>query len=141
MKPIEISFFGSVTNGVLKIRDRKSFDEYLRQFEGKDVEILVKRKKAKRSLDQNAFFHAWVVLLADYTGYTKEETKEILKNQFLSVEKVNKKTGSIFQCTRATSSLNKIEFADFCTDIQHWAESEFGIRLPLPDENWELVLI
>lgn len=138
-KIYELSYFGHVTNGQLKIRDRKGFDAYLLQFEGKDVEIMVKRKKAKRSIDQNAFFHAWVNLLSDHTGYSKEEMKEILKNQFLSVEKVNAKTGSIFKYTRSTASLNKNEFAEFCNDVQRWSIEEFNAILPLPNENWELI--
>ena len=139
-KIIELTYFASVNNGILKIKDRKGFDKYICQFEGKEVTVDVKRKRSKRSLEQNAFFHSWVGLLSDYTGYTKTEMKDIIKNQFLKCESVNEKTGSIFTYTKDTSSLNKTEFADFCTDIQHWSESEFNVRLPLPNEQWELTI-
>jgi len=139
---IELTYFGKVDdNGKLTIRDRKGFDAYLNQFAGKDVTIDVKRKRSKRSLAQNDFFHAWVKLLSEHTGYAFEEMKDIMKNMFLKVEKVNEKTGSIFECTRKTSSLNKMQFADFCTEIQQWAEGEFGVRLPLPNENWQITFV
>ena len=139
---IELTYFGKVDdNGKLTIHDRKGFDAYLCNFKSKDVTIDVKVKRSKRSIQQNSFFHSWVSLLSEFTGYTKSEMKEILKNEFLKVEKVNEKTGSIYQCTRDTSSLNKMQFADFCTEIQQWAESEFGVRLPLPNENWQISFV
>ena len=138
MALIEMSYFGSVKEGKLKIRDRASFDNYVKQFEGKDIEILVKRKSSKRNLLQNAFFHAWIKLLSEHTGYGFEEMKEIIKFKFLQTETVNEKTGEIMKYIKPTSSLNKSEFADLCNDVYHWCYDMFGIRLPLPDENWEL---
>ena len=31
-----------------------------------------------------------------------------------------------------------LQFADFCTEVQQWSESKLNIRLPLPNEQWEL---
>ena len=139
---IELTYFGSVSEGgVLTIRDRKSFDKYLMQFSGHEVTIDIKIKRSKRSIQQNSFFHSWVALLSDHTGYTRAEMKDILKWEFLQIEKVNEKTGRLYKCTRDTSSLNKSQFADFCTEIQHWSETEFGARLPLPNEQWEISFI
>ena len=142
MKIIELTFYGSVnSDGILKIRDRNNFDKYLKQFAEKDVTIDIKRKKSKRSDEQNKFFHAWVGLLAEYIGYSSEEMKDILKYKFLRVEEVDEMTGETFVYCKNTSRLNKAEFADFCTEIQNWCEEMFKIKLPLPNENWKLTLL
>ena len=141
-KFIEMTFFGGVdAEGKLSIRDRKGFDKYLFQFSGVDVTIDIKRKKAKRSDSQNRFFHSWVGLLAEHTGYSPEEMKDILKFKFLRVEQVSDQTGETFVYTKNTSKLNKLDFADLCTEIQQWTENNFKIRLPLPNENWTLTLL
>jgi len=138
-KIIEITYFGSVDeNGILKIKDRRGFDKYLLQFKEKDVTIDIKRKKSKRSLQQNRFFHSWCNLLAEELGYSKDEIKEILKFKFLRVEEINDITGDVFTYTKETSKLNKMEFADFCSEIQQWTKDKLNITLPLPDENWML---
>jgi hypothetical protein len=141
MKEIPITYFGSVTDGRLKIWDKAGFEKYILQYEGKDVTIEVRRKKAKRSDQQNKFFHSWVGLLAEHTGYSSEEMKDILKYKFLRVEDINDQTGETFTYTKNTSKLNKIEFAEFCDDIQKWCMDLFKIKLPLPSENWEITFI
>ena len=142
MKIIELTYFGHVdSEGKLKIRDRKGFDNYLLQFKEKDVTIDVKKKKSKRSDEQNKFFHSWCNLLAEHLGYSKDEMKEILKFKFLKIEEINDMTGEIFTYTKSTAKLNKSEFADFCTEIQDWCMNMFKIKLPLPNENWTLTFI
>jgi len=135
----ELTFFGSVDeSGKLHIRDRKGFIIYIRQFAGKDVIIDVKRKKTNRSLQQNAFFHSWINLLSEHTGYDFEEMKEIVKFKFLKTEKINENTGEVLTFIKHTSKLNKEDFAEFCNNVQKWCNEEFNIRLPLPNENWEI---
>lgn len=139
MKIIELTYFGKVDcNGKLSISDRKGFEKYLLQFADRNVTIDIKRKRAKRSLSQNAFFHSWCTLLADHLGYSLDEMKDILKFKFLKVEEINDMTGELMTYTKKTSELNKMEFADVCTEIQQWSESKLNIRLPLPNEQWEL---
>jgi hypothetical protein len=139
MKIIELTYFGKVDcNGKLSISDRKGFEKYLLQFTDQTVTIDVKRKRAKRSLSQNAFFHSWCTLLAEHLGYSLDEMKEIIKFKFLKVEEINDMTGEIVTYTRKTSELNKMQFADFCTEVQQWTENKLGMRLPLPNENWEI---
>jgi len=136
---IELTFFGRVDEeGRLKIADRKGFDSYLLNFCGQPVTVDIKKKKAKRSNQQNAFFHSWITLLAEHTGYTKEEMKEIVKFKFLKVEEIHDQTGETFIYTKSTAKLNKGEFSDLCTEVQNWARDTFEILLPLPGNNWEI---
>jgi hypothetical protein len=79
--------------------------------------------------------------LAEHLGYSLDEMKEIIKFKFLKVEETNDMTGEIVTYTRKTSELNKMQFADFCTEVQQWAENKLGMRLPLPNENWEIKFV
>ena len=96
-----ITYFGCVDDGKLKIRNRKEFDLNLLAFEGKDVEITVKRKRNKRSLMQNNYYHGCVVPAVRFAlneaGFKMSvlQVHELLKFKFLKYEVVNESTGII----------------------------------------------
>jgi len=138
-KIVELSYFGKVADGKLTIRDRRSFDTYLLQFEGKDVEILVKRKKAKRSLDQNRLWWVYMTILSQELGYTKDEIHEICKFKFLQKEIADEKSGEIFKYLGSTTTMNKLEFADLIFDLQKWSIETFNINLPSPGDQFEIL--
>lgn len=73
--------------------------------------------------------------IADHTGYTPEECHEICKGLFLKKEKVNEKTGTIFQYVASTTELTTTEFSGYVDSIIKFASEEFGITLPLPNEQ------
>ena len=136
MKEIEMLYFGSVDeSGIMKIRDRKGFDKYVSLFRGKDVEILVRRKKSRRSVEQNALWWVYMTILSKDIGYTKDEIHEICKFKFLQKEKVDEKTGEIFKYLGSTAKLSKVEFMDLVAELQQWSVETFGIVLPSPDEQ------
>lgn len=135
MRIIELTFFGKVTDGKLKIRDRANFDKYLLQFEGKDVSIDIKRKKAKRSLEQNKLWWVYMTILSDELGYSKNEIHEICKFKFLQREVVDEHTGEILKYCGSTTTLNKSEFSDLVFELQKWCSETFHIVLPSPGEQ------
>jgi len=55
------TYYGKVTNGVLKITNRKQFDFELKQFEGKEISIEIKKKKRSRSNQQNKYLHGILI--------------------------------------------------------------------------------
>jgi len=102
---------------------------------------IIKTKKG-RSLSQNSYFHGViVVLISERTGYTKDESKYLLKSFFLSYEKANAKTGEVEKFVRDTSDLSTIEFETFCEDCRLWAWHELDIHIPLPNEVTDEFLI
>lgn len=107
-------------------------------FAGKDVEIIVRRKRAKRSDEQNRLYYSYVRLIADHTGYSYDEMHQIIGFKFRLVEKVDEKTGEVFRFIQSTSKMNKLEMADHCTEIQKWCKDTFGFELPVPGENWQI---
>lgn len=139
MKEIPITYFGNVTDGRLKIRDKAGFEKYILQYEGKDVTIEVRRKKAKRSVEQNRLWWVYMNILSDEIGYTKNEIHEICKYKFLQREKVDEKSGEIFKYVGSTTELNKSEFSDLVSELQQWSAETFNIVLPSPGEQIKML--
>jgi len=118
-----------------------SFRKELEYFAGKDVEITVRKKRAKRSDDQNRLYHAYLKLLSEHTGYSTEEMHSIIGYKFRLVNKVDESTGEMFQYIRSTTKMNKLQFADHIKEIQDWCENTFKFRLPNPNESWEITFL
>lgn len=134
---MKLTYFGKVTDGKLNLRNRKQLAEELKQFEGKDVEITIDRKRSKRSDNQNRYWWMCMTLLSEHFGYSKNEMHEIAKYMFLKAEKVDEKSGEIFEYLRSSTELTKTEFASMTDNLIRWA-AEHGVVLPLPNEQIEL---
>lgn len=107
----------------------------LRDPDGQPMVWTAKRRKLKRSLSQNALFHAWVHILAVASGETDAKMKDDVKRALLPlVEVVSKVTGEIRMEPAQTSKLTKTEMAEFMTRVQALAADIFGIRLPSSDD-------
>lgn len=108
--------------------------ECIQSFKGQKVRIEVEKYKAKRSDAQNRYFWALCTILSKELGYTKDEVCEILKFKFLRRSKLDETTGELFEYLGSTSALNKLEFADFTTEVIQWAAT-LNIILPQPGEQ------
>jgi len=100
-------------------------------------QIDIKPYKKPRTLDQNALFHGWCKILATETGNDFEDTKEALKAMFLPPRYVEI-DGKVIEVRRSTAKLDTKDMAEFCTRIQAWAASEFGLTLPTRDDLREV---
>lgn len=115
--------------------------------DGEKVTITVKTRRKPRSLPQNSLMHAYMTIIANESGNTLETVKSALKRLFLTREVTDKngglvfnpKTGEILKYIQDTSELSTIEMMIFTEEIRLWA-MDFGIILPLPDENHKLNL-
>lgn len=132
----EFNYFGSIENGQLKF-NRKGLEKDIALIEKATCEIIVRKKRSRRSGEQNRYFHAICGILGKELGYEKEQMKDILKMKFLKKERVIEATGEIIEYLEHTSRLNKTEFADFTSEVIRWAE-QLGIILPLPEEQTTL---
>jgi hypothetical protein len=73
-----------------------------------------------------------ISILADFTGYSKDEMHEVLKGKFLSDEK--EIAGEQIRFSHSTAELNTVEFEQYLTDIREWASVKLGLFIPLPNE-------
>ena len=71
MSPI---FEAIIQKGKVVFRNVGLFNGFLISLEGKEIEVIVRRKKKSRSLPQNAYYFGVVVkLISETTGFTDEE--------------------------------------------------------------------
>lgn len=110
-------FYGDVENGKLILHERNSFHSYLASLSGK-VELLLYPWKAKRTLKQNSYFHAYVRLICEETGEAEiERMKEFLKDE--CGEKVEiTRFGKTKMVNKSTADYSRKEMIDFITRIE-----------------------
>jgi hypothetical protein len=130
----KIEFYGRVKDGQMFIVKRKDFDEAIKRFEGKEVEIIVQKKRFVRSVAQNRLWWLYMDILHKDLGYSKEEMHDICKFRFLKREKVIEHTGEIVEYLESTTRLSRTQFAETIDKLIQWA-AEMNIVLPLPNEQ------
>lgn len=132
---------GSIKSGKLFVHNRRGFDQQIAQMrEGWQVEIAVTRRRATRSLQQNAYYWGVVIqALSDHTGYTPDEIHDICKARFipkrLAMQKGNGEIVGEFVLGGSTRSLNKNEFYEYVEQIRQWA-AELDCYIPDPGEDY-----
>jgi hypothetical protein len=137
----EITTICEITGeGMLKIIKRREFDLCIKTApKGKWFMVITKIYR-KRSLNQNAYYHAVCVQLVKDglfdVGYklTNDQTHEYLKEMFLRHEITNETTGEVKYINRSTTELKTIEFNEYIDNIISWADEYLGIKIPLPNE-------
>ena len=101
--------------------------------EGRRVMVKADFYTPKRSTAQNSTLHLWMGEIADQTGHSAEEIKEILKSQFLPRAIV--KVGDIETLRPiSTTKLTKHQMYVFMERISAWA-AEFGFILTQPEPD------
>lgn len=130
---------GSIAGGKLEIRNRAGLSQALRGMKDGDVLITIERLRATRSARQNAWYWGVIVqLLAEHTGYTPDEMHEVLKAKFIpkrfAVANGNGEIRDELVIGGSTTTLNTVEFGEYCTAIQEWAAAELAVVIPDPED-------
>ena len=132
---VKHTFYSNVTGGKLQRNVSQQIVDLLPSYESKRVEITIQRLKSTRSVQQNRLWWLYINIISKDLGYTKDECHEILKYKLLKREKVDEKTGEIFEYLGSTTSLGKSEFADLVNELIRFCAETLGIVLPLPSEQ------
>lgn len=145
---ITLAYTGKVKDGKIELPSKRFRSEVSRAFEGRQIEVLVRRKKRRRSLAQNAYYWGLVlnILTAQFRIWDKETeiTPDILhdwcKDKFLPIvqdadEITLTHPGGTEKVKPSTTRLTTTQFMDYIALIQKWA-AEFGLYIPDPNE-WE----
>lgn len=135
----ELQYFCKVSEdgSLVGLSRRKMQTEIRKLFAGRSIEILVRRKRKHRSVQQNRVQWLYYTMISEVTGYTKNEVHEIARALFLKTEKVNERTGSVFEYTKSTTELTTVEHIEYTDQIKQWAAQEFDIVLPDPNEQMD----
>jgi hypothetical protein len=143
-----LKHLGKVENGKLVFDDPKTFSQVIKDLEGEDVQVVIKKFKAyrQRSTDQNSYYWGGIVaVLAEEFGYETrggngagiDEMHEIIKFHFLGTKReVKGKDGKIRKLfsSGSTASLSTGDFESLMSRIRTWASKDYGIYLLSPDE-------
>lgn len=116
------NFLGKVEKGVLKVNNKEVFRKILAEFEGKEVEITIKRKENINNASQRRLYWYYLRQISSYTGYDVNELHEKFKNNYLSEEQ-----GGI-PGVKSTRNLTIQEFQEYLAKIQR-EMAEIGVEL------------
>tara|TARA_R110002020_G_scaffold392083_1_gene602419 strand:+ start:174 stop:557 length:384 start_codon:yes stop_codon:yes gene_type:complete len=121
--------FARIEKGKLILNNKQQFQDQLVALEGKDVVIKIVERGNNRTKDQNSLFWQWVDIISNETGYTKEETKELIQYKFLQRERLNEE-GYTETYLKGTSTLSKKEFTDLMNNVSYWSNNTLNVSLP-----------
>lgn len=131
----EIIHTGKVIEGTLTGIPKKELANELKFFEGKSVDLIIRKHKKYRSIYQNRYYWMIITMIGNDIGNTKDEMHDILKFKFLKAEKVDENTGEIFPYIRDSSDLSTVEFEDYLSEIRKFAAEYLHMNIPLPNEQ------
>lgn len=126
-------FTGRVLPGGLLVMDRpKEYARHVRSFHGRFVEVIVRKQRIQRSLDQNAFLHAVVFpLLGEHFGYTIPEVKLVLMGECWGWKQIG---GHEIPVKPSTSEMTIEEATYFIDWVIPWAMTNHSVSIPFPNE-------
>ena len=78
----------------------------------KPVEVIMRLYNKNRSLEQNDMFHAWCGTIADQTGHSKGEIKDIIIEHVFGAEDYVNLKGEKRSRLRSTSDMNVREMSE-----------------------------
>ena len=142
----KITYFGTISKGVLKVSHRKQFATDLQTFGDCPVVVTIEKKSRKRTLNQNAYLHVLLTIFRDSLNelgnkLTLDDVKELMKYKFLVTDVYDITTGEIIgQRLKGTSELTTTEFNEFIENIIQYAAEKFNFVLPYPNEQLAITL-
>jgi hypothetical protein len=143
---MKIKIDSKVVNGFLS-KNRIPLTNAVKQFNGKNITIIIKEQEKPRSNDQNSYYWAVIVNMVKLAilnewGENKSinEVHELLKTECNYIERVNHSTGEVLKDSKSTTENSTKEqelFHDLC---RKFALEWFNIEIPLPKEEIEVEL-
>lgn len=122
---------GSVINGKLTLDNPHRYLVHLSALNGKQIELVLRKQRKQRSIQQNAAYWGIVVeILSNHTGYDKETMHQALKSKFAS--RIDPKTG--LRIIESTAKMGTERFNRYYAEIQQWASEFLGCYIPSPNE-------
>lgn len=131
---MKLKHIAKVEKNKLHFADIERLNMDVTRYNSKTVEVTIKEYKPKRSNQLNQYYWGVVVkIISDYTGYTKEETHELLKQTFLKKKVLIEDTW--YDTTDSTTKLNNKEMLEFIEEVKQWAAQTLYVYIPDPHEK------
>ena len=90
-------------------------------------------RKLGKSNSQRSYWHMAVALIADHSGYTKEQAKHMIKKAVLGIDTWTDKKGNVHEMVPASESLSKEDYSRLI-DYTLIAANKIGCVIPSPLE-------
>ena len=117
-------YYGKIKGGKLILPERNILDNFIRSQRDCDVELILRKQKKTRSLQQNSYYWAVIIkLLSEHTGYSADEMHGVIKWKFVYT-----------QDKSSTSDLSTFDYTVFIDEIREWAQQELDVYIPVPNE-------
>lgn len=131
MTPI---FKGIIERSRLHLDDNDKFRDYIAHLgQNIEVEVIVRKRRKKRSLAENNYYWGVVIaMLVIEMGLEDKQVHEFLKKEFLLQEIEIK--GKMYKIIRSTTDLSTVEMEQYLERVRTWAATELSCRIPLPNE-------
>lgn len=135
-----------IQNGKISSVVKNEITAFMQMYEGKEVEIILKKARSKRSDPQNRYYWGCVVPIVcqelKNLGHrlTKEECHEWLKLKFNYKSVSNQHGELIGDVPQSTTSLTKTEFGEYIERIAQWSAEILNIVIPEPNTQVEFQL-
>lgn len=130
-------FHGKVTDDavlVLEESERERRRQHLRTLAGRRIEVILRRERTQRTLDQNKYLHAVPFpLLAEYWGEDIETAKLLVLGECFGWH--DTRDGHRFPIKPSSSLLTTEEGSHLIEWLPPWAMTNFGVEIPLPREG------
>jgi hypothetical protein len=153
----DLSFNATVKDGKLIIHHRDLFVGSLPAFEGAKIEVILRRRRKRRSLAMNAYYWAEIIpkvqkglrelgtkltlketdlWLVDFLrGISKEQAHTFLKERYLESDIVDEHTGEIIKHKKSTAVLNTEQFQDYIADVTQFATEHLCVFIAPPGQQ------
>lgn len=151
MTDTTLTYQGHIKDGEITLPKRLR-KEVTATFEGKEIEVIFRRKRKRRSSQQNRFY--WSVVIPEIVrgmidlgnealqqGNTEhgELVHEYLKHNLLdNGEEVQGVEGIIIKLPPSTTKCTTVDFMDFIERVRMWAADNLGLAIPEPNEQVEM---
>ena len=117
-----------------KIQMDKSFEFMCSTLRNGEYTVTIKKKTQPRTLNQNALMWKWFQCIG---ACLREYTGEEYWSTAAGVQDIH----DLYCKKRGTSKLNTLEMHNFMESVKIDAATEFGITLPLPEDQHYLDFI
>lgn len=142
-----ITLLTRVNQGKVSTAVQNEIRTFLSMYDGKTVEITLKKARSKRSTPQNRFYWGAIIPIIQQgfkdlgTLLDKDETHYFLRERYNYKEIVNENTGESVKIPQSTTTLTKSEFSEYVEKIAQFGAEFLNVIIPEAGTQQSLELI
>jgi hypothetical protein len=128
-----VKTFGFTKSGEVVTYDKEPSAIFQTLRNGRYI-VTISREREPRSIEQNNLMWMWFDHISRETGSPMQDVHDYYCAKFL--RKQIEWNGTMRTVVEGTSKLTKSRMTEFLNNVEADASSEFGIRLPLPEDEY-----